>query len=113
VRLTSVTVHELLYGVGRLPEGQRRAALAIGVERLVARAGEQVLAYDHDAAHVHATLRAEQELAGRIVSVEDGMIAAIALVHGCAVATRNTRHFAGLGIEVIDPWTWEVPAPRQ
>jgi toxin FitB len=108
--MTSVSVHELRFGVARLPEGQRRAALATGVERLVRAAGQQVLPYDHEAARVHALLRAEQEAAGRTVPVEDGMIAAIALVHRCAVATRNVRDFADLGLEVIDPWTWDGPA---
>lgn len=32
------------------------------------------------------------------------MIAAIALVHGAGVATRNTRDFEGLGLDLVDPW---------
>jgi predicted nucleic acid-binding protein len=32
------------------------------------------------------------------------MVAAIATVNDAVVATRNTRDFRGLGIEVIDPW---------
>lgn len=34
----------------------------------------------------------------------DALIAATALVHGMAVATRNVRDFEGTGVVVIDPW---------
>jgi predicted nucleic acid-binding protein len=33
------------------------------------------------------------------------MIAGIALATGASLATRNTRHFADLAIELIDPWS--------
>lgn len=36
--------------------------------------------------------------------VRDSLIAATALVHGMAVATRNVEDFAGTGVDVIDPW---------
>jgi predicted nucleic acid-binding protein len=32
------------------------------------------------------------------------MIASTALSAGAALATRNVRDFAGLGVDVIDPW---------
>ena len=41
---------------------------------------------------------------GRPLSVEDGMIAAICLTSNARLATRNTKDFVGLGIELIDPW---------
>ena len=34
----------------------------------------------------------------------DALIAATALVHGMAVATRNTADFAATGVALIDPW---------
>ena len=33
----------------------------------------------------------------------DGMIAATALEHGLVV-TRNVKDFAGLGVEILNPW---------
>jgi predicted nucleic acid-binding protein len=36
---------------------------------------------------------------------EDAMIAATAQVHGLTVVTRNTRDFAQLGIDAIDPFS--------
>lgn len=34
----------------------------------------------------------------------DGMIAATCLEHGATLATRNTRDFEGLGIDLVNPW---------
>lgn len=34
----------------------------------------------------------------------DGMIAATALEHNLTVVTRNVKDFAGLGVEVFNPW---------
>jgi len=36
----------------------------------------------------------------------DALIAATALVHGLVLITRNTPHFAGMGITTINPWTF-------
>jgi predicted nucleic acid-binding protein len=36
--------------------------------------------------------------------VADGQIAAIAAVHGFAVATRDTAPFLAAGVPVINPW---------
>ncbi|MDX2972061.1 type II toxin-antitoxin system VapC family toxin [Kribbella solani] len=102
--LTSVTIHELLFGILRLPDGKRRTTLSAAVDRLITSAQDRVLGYDEEAARVHAELRAERMAAGRPTSVEDGMIAAIALSHGARLATRNVAHFTGFGLEVVNPW---------
>jgi predicted nucleic acid-binding protein len=36
----------------------------------------------------------------------DSMIAATALVHGAAVATRNVRHFEAAGVQLVNPWAF-------
>ena len=36
--------------------------------------------------------------------LEDGLIAATALVHGLVVATRNRTDFAKAGVKVTDPF---------
>jgi toxin FitB len=36
--------------------------------------------------------------------VADGQIAAVAAVHGFAVATRDTQPFEAAGVEVLNPW---------
>ena len=64
-----------------------------------------MLAYDEAAARHDARLQELQRAAGRPLAVEDGMIAAICTARGTTLATRNTTDFAGLGLDLIDPWS--------
>ncbi len=45
-----------------------------------------------------------QAAAGRTLPVIDGLLAATALQHGLTLVTRNTQDFAGLGVQIINPW---------
>lgn len=47
---------------------------------------------------------AHAERVGRPMSVADGIIAAIALVNGGRLATRNLRDFETTGLDLISPW---------
>ncbi len=40
--------------------------------------------------------------------IEDGLIAASAIVHNLVVATRNVRDFASFKVKVIDPFNFQV-----
>jgi hypothetical protein len=40
---------------------------------------------------------------------EDAMIAAIALVHGLTVVTRNVKDFDGFGVELFNPFEYKGP----
>jgi predicted nucleic acid-binding protein len=54
----------------------------------------------------YATLRASARSAGQAIATADVYIAAIAMAHGFAVATRDTSPFEAVGLKVINPWTW-------
>jgi len=41
---------------------------------------------------------------GRAIGKEDGYIAAIAAVHGLAIATRDVGPFKAAGLKTINPW---------
>ena len=103
VVITSVSVGEILAGVARLPEGKRRADLASGVSASIDSTAD-VLPYDEAAARVFASIQVARRKAGRPLSTEDRMIAAICISRGATLATRNTTDFEGLGLELIDPW---------
>jgi len=51
-----------------------------------------------------AQLAADRQRAGRIADLRDTLIAGIALARRATIATRNTRHFEGLDVSVVDPW---------
>jgi predicted nucleic acid-binding protein len=104
--LTAITAAELLFGVERMPIGQRRTAIFSAVAGLLGTDFDgRILPFDALASVDFGRLAAERERAGRPVSMADGMIAAIALSSGDGiVATRNTADFEGVGLELINPW---------
>ncbi len=102
---TTICQTEILYGLRRLPDSQRRQRLTVAAEALFTQElVGRILPFDAATAVIYADLRIARERAGRPLAVEDGMIAAIARVVGASVVTRNTEDFAGCGILVINPW---------
>jgi predicted nucleic acid-binding protein len=101
---TSVSVGELLTGVGLLPAGRRREGLQAAIERTLTSFSDNVLPYDEAAARSYAELQERRRSVGAPLSVEDGMIAAICASRSLRLATRNIRDFQGLGLELINPW---------
>lgn len=104
--VASITEGEIWLGIELLRDGQRRRTLEEVAETVLTRdfAGRR-LSFDSQAAEEYGKLAAELRKQGRMVGLADVQIASIALVHGFAVATRNTRHFADCGIALIDPFT--------
>lgn len=102
--LSSVTLAEMMYGIGALPEGRRKRGLGMVFDGIVALFGERVLAFDADAAHHYAALAIKARAVGKGLPIADGYIAAIAAARGYAVATRDAAPFQAAGIAVINPW---------
>ena len=102
--LSSVTLAELLYGIGALPEGRRKTALASTLEGLLELFGSRVLPFDADAARCYAQLATRARAAGKGFPTPDGYIAATAVARGFAVASRDTSPFEAAGVSVINPW---------
>jgi len=103
--VTSISVGELLTGVRALPAGRRRSGLLEAIESFLRTFAGSVLPYDETAALQYAWLQESRRAAGRPLAVEDGMIAAICVARGMTLATRNSSDFAGLGLDLVDPWT--------
>ena len=104
LRLVATSISEVVYGLHRMPDGQRKRQLLEQWEMVIAAWGSRVLTISGSVAHLAGVLKAERELIGRPLHIADAQIAAGALVHGAALATRNVKDFEGLGIELIDPW---------
>ena len=103
--LTTVTLAELMLGLELMPLGLRRSRLEARITEVVDTFGDRrTLAFDTSAAWMFAVLVARARAAGHAINVADGQIAAIAAVHGCSVATRDTAPFIAAGVPVIDPW---------
>jgi toxin FitB len=104
--LTAITVAELLYGVARLSDGQRKTDLAVLVEALLSKDFEhRVSPFDETAAAHYADIVACRERLGRPISTADAQIAATCRSHGAVLATRNVDDFTDIAVEIINPWT--------
>lgn len=106
MRTTVVSQYEIFHGMGRLPEGRRRRHLATVVHEMFDETfKDRILPLDPKAAVNCAEIRALRRGAGRPITIEDAMIAAIARRAGAAIVTRDRGGFDGCGVLVIDPWT--------
>lgn len=102
--LSTVVLGELLSGAELLPDGQRKSSLQAKYRDLIAAYSDRIADFDLDASRHYAVVLANQARAGRNPGTADTQIAATALSLGMTLATRNTKHFEGLGIRLIDPW---------
>jgi len=105
VWLTSITVFEARFGLALLPKGRRRSSLERAFDRVLTEdLSGRVLTLDEMAAATAAQLAADRQRAGRVVDLRDTLIAGIVQARRATIATRNTRHFEGLDVPVVDPW---------
>ena len=102
--LSSVTLAELLFGIGALSSGRRKDVLTQTLRGLLRLFGDRVLAFDTDAARHYGELAVKARAAGKGFPTPDGYIAAIAAVRGFTVATRDVAPFQAAGLDVINPW---------
>lgn len=104
--LSVITVAELRSGIASLPEGKRRDTLRERIETQVLPVFTgRVLPFELAATQPYAELMRRSRSNGAPLSLPDAYIAAIALAHGMAVATRDTAPFLGAGVKVINPWS--------
>lgn len=102
--ISSVNVAELLFGVGALPNGQRKDALSAALNDILLLFSGRILTFDDKAARHYADIAVRARQSGRGFPVPDGYMAAIAAANGFAIASRDTSAFAAAGLEIIDPW---------
>ena len=102
--LPAIALAELRYGIARLPDGRRRSGLLRFWQATCAQFRGRIFSFDERAAERYGDVAAGAERAGRRLNIQDGQIAAIALVHGMRVATRNVGHFQPAGVVIVNPW---------
>jgi toxin FitB len=100
--LTAVTIGELRRGVELIRyrgDARQASMLERWLDGLVADYSESILPFDADTAQVWGRLRvphAENPL--------DKQIAATALLYDLVLVTRNVKHFASTGVNVLNPF---------
>ncbi|HEX4962615.1 MAG TPA: type II toxin-antitoxin system VapC family toxin [Thermoanaerobaculia bacterium] len=89
-----------------LAEGRRRRQLDESFAKALEEDLEsRVLPFDQAAAQAAGRIAAERRRAGRTVEIRDVQIAGIVNIRKATLATRNTRHFEGCGLVLVDPWS--------
>ena len=102
--LSAVVIGELAFGIEKIRPDQRAVRLSDGLEEWRKRFAGRIFGLTEEAALLYGDIMGRAVRKGRPMSAPDGMIAATAGVHGCALATRNTSDFQDAGIALIDPW---------
>ena len=98
-------VFEIIFGIAKLPAGRRRTDLERRFEDfLQSIIANRIVQFDVGSAkaagHIHV-ITAQRSRAKQIV---DSQIAGMGRALGAAIATRNTKDFAGLGLQLVNPW---------
>lgn len=102
--LSSLVLAEMHFGVELMADGKRKADIAQWLELLARSFEGSILSFDRDCAVAFGELAAREKKSGRNPSMIDLQIAAQAITHRMAIATRNVKDFAHSGVQVINPW---------
>ncbi len=104
-RLSVLTIGEICKGIAELPASQKRNRLQdwLDIEVRSWFAG-RILHVTEAIAERWGHLAAAAKQKGMTLAVVDGVIAATALHHNLIIVTRNVKDFAGLGLDVFNPW---------
>ncbi|MDR1730852.1 MAG: type II toxin-antitoxin system VapC family toxin [Synergistaceae bacterium] len=103
--LSSVSLAEMFFGIGALPEGRKKRLLSEMLDGVLKLFDGRVLAFDVEAARHYSKLAVRARIKGRGFPTPDGYIAAMAAAKGFIVATRDTGPFEAAGVAVVNPWT--------
>jgi len=102
--ISTITLHELEFGIALIPEGRKKWAIDKAISELVSYYGDYIIPVGKQEASEAAAMLAFQEDEGRTLHLADSLIAGTAKVRNLALVTRNVKDFDGLDIELINPF---------
>lgn len=103
--LSVLTIGELIKGITKLPNGEKREKLQSWVRNdLAVRFGPRLVEIDAEIARAWGMLLGEAENRGEKLPVVDSLIAVSASVHDLIVVTRNVQDMARCRARVFNPW---------
>lgn len=103
--VSALSLGEIKAGMLMMDEGRKKSRLREWLEHMLnEQFAGRVLSVDESIALEWGRLTAEGKRKGRPIDIVDLLLVATALVLGLTIATRNVRHCAGWGAEVINPW---------
>jgi predicted nucleic acid-binding protein len=104
--LPTVTIAEIAFGIAKIRPDERAPRLAEGLASWRKRFADRIFGLTEEAALAYGEIMGDAVRRGRPMSAPDGMIAAIAMVNGGRLATRNLADFEDVGLELVSPWAF-------
>jgi predicted nucleic acid-binding protein len=105
VFLSVLTIGEICKGIAALPPSERRTGFQHWLDNNVRSwFSGRILPVTEVIAERWGNLAASAKQRGMTLAVVDGIIAATALEHDLTLVTRNVKDFAGLGVEIFNPF---------
>ena len=102
--LSAILIHEVEYGLRLLPQSQRRNRLSAMQSGIVQGYANRILPLTATGAEWAAEFRVRARRAGRTIDLGDALTAGVAKANLLVLVTRNVRDFAGLDVDVFNPW---------
>jgi toxin FitB len=103
--LSAVAVMEISYGAERIFLRDKNNRFRKGLDILLDQSFPgRLVPFDLIAAKIAGQFKARRENAGKPISVQNAMIAAICAANGGVLATRNVKDFEGLDLTLVNPF---------
>ena len=107
IGLAVITVFEILNGIGRLPAGRRREAIAAGFEGVLTTLfDDRIVSWSLSDAAACAEIMERRRRTGEPLDdhFQDAMLAGTAYNRNLKIVTRNDGEFRNTGVTVLNPW---------
>jgi predicted nucleic acid-binding protein len=105
VFISNISIAELLFGLGMLPDGPGKDTLSKALDHIMQIFSDRTLTFERLAAWSYAELSVKATRQGKSFATADLYNASIASALGLAVASRHATIFEALGLAAINPWT--------
>lgn len=102
--IPTMAIAEIAFGIGKIRPQERADRLELALSDWRRRFADRIFPLTEQAALAYGELMGDAARKGRLMSMPDGLIAAIALINGGRLATRNIRDFQSCGLDLISPW---------
>lgn len=102
--LPTIVFSELYFGAYLVIDERRQESLLQAIGRVRGEYEGRILGFGESAAEAYGRIAAAARRNGRPIETKDAMIAAICLVHGATLATRNMRDFEQLDLRLVNPF---------
>ncbi len=103
--ICAITQAEIELGIALLPESKKKQSLFAAAQEIFNSFSDRCLAFGATEASIYAEVIAATRKKGTTMSVEDALIAAVAISNGFTLATRNIKDFDKItALPLINPF---------